>query len=133
MVSCGRPILTVILLVLWTGAFAVAAGGQWASIGPDGGFVQGLVINPQNPTTLYAGTDRAGIYQSTDGASSWQLMNGGLPTDQSIQIREMVIHPITPQVLYAATGWDVVKSTDGAQTWNQVNDRISDENIPGGL
>ncbi|MBI4699381.1 MAG: hypothetical protein HY758_10900, partial [Nitrospirae bacterium] len=43
-----------------------AANGVWTNIGPDGGDVRALAIDPVNTSTIYAGT-YGGVYKSTDG------------------------------------------------------------------
>src|SRR5207249_3860983 len=51
---------------------AAPRGAQagWTSIGPDGGWIQTLAIDPATPSTLYAGTFY-GLFKSTDGGASW--------------------------------------------------------------
>jgi hypothetical protein len=36
---------------------------RWISIGPEGGSVFALAINPETPDTLYAGTDGGGVFK----------------------------------------------------------------------
>src|SRR5450759_4638855 len=43
----------------------------WTSIGPKGGSIQALAIDPQNPSTIYAGTHTNGVVKSTDGGTNW--------------------------------------------------------------
>ena len=66
--------------LLYIGAPAAA---DWTSIGPFGGSINALAVDPQTPTTLYAGTSR-GVYKSTDGGTSWRAVNTGL-TDLNVQ------------------------------------------------
>ena len=54
-----------------------------------------------------------GVFKSTDGASTWNAVNTGLPGNTSVTA--LAIDPTTPSTLYAATyGGGVYKSTDGA-------------------
>ena len=39
----------------------IVGAGQWASLEPEGGFFGTLVIDPNTPMTLYAGTDGSGF------------------------------------------------------------------------
>ena len=41
---------------------ALAGANQWTSIGPDGGPINALAIDPSHPATLYAGTG-GGVFQ----------------------------------------------------------------------
>ena len=111
-------------LVLLSG---VACGDVevWSSIGPDGGTVFALAIDPQAPATIYAaagggalrfsGGKGGGIFKSTNGGASWQAASTGLPADSFISL---AIDPITSSTVYAGTKHSgVFKSVDGGATW----------------
>ncbi len=52
-----KVILIVLLAVLGTGPRTLSAGiNIWTSHGPEGAIIRALAIDPQNPTTIYAGT-----------------------------------------------------------------------------
>ncbi len=61
--------------VTWTRADTgmVIAGETWAS------GIKTLAIDPDVPTTLYAGTTLAGIFRTTNGGSTWAEINDGVP------------------------------------------------------
>jgi uncharacterized repeat protein (TIGR01451 family) len=59
-----------------------------------------LAIDPQTPTTLYAGTNGAGVFKSTDGGTNWSDMNIGLTNPD---VYALAIDPQTPTALYAGT------------------------------
>jgi photosystem II stability/assembly factor-like uncharacterized protein len=94
--------------------FAHAGPGVWTSGGPYGGDIRALAINPTTPATLYAGTNGAGVFKSTDSGGSWAA--AGL-TNQAV--RALAINPASPATLYAAAG-GVFKSTDSGSTWIAV-------------
>lgn len=56
-------------------AFAPATStvGTWTSLGPGniGGRTRALVINPTNPTIMYAGGVAGGVWKTTNGGASW--------------------------------------------------------------
>ena len=71
-------LFSLIAVLTLLGAEAHAFGTDvnlWTSIGPDGGMVTSLAIDPQNPKTIYAGTagyngdSGGGIFRSTDGGA----------------------------------------------------------------
>jgi photosystem II stability/assembly factor-like uncharacterized protein len=87
--------------------------------GPTGGKINALLVNSQNPSTIYAATD-GGVYTSQDGAATWQRTSEGLPASQ--EIRTLAMASSAPdatagQRLYAGTDAGVYHSTDGGQTW----------------
>ena len=121
-----RSLQFIVLLGLLAGSITVPAAGQWTSIGPDGGWVEVVVLNPQTPSTLYAGTDRGGLYKSTDAAAGWRLMNNGFPPTgfENARIQEMAIDPSTPETLYLGTNAGVFKTADGAHSWAGQNEGL---------
>lgn len=54
------------------------AGEIWqtAARGLPPGGVRALALDPRQPQRLYALTSSAALYQSTDGADSWQALAG---------------------------------------------------------
>lgn len=100
----------------------VESVNMWRSIGPEVGDIQALAIDPKTPTTVYAGTgtDRAGVFKSTDGGTTWTAMNTGLPDIPTVT--PLAIDPVTPTTVYAGTDdAGVFKSTDGGATWEVMN------------
>lgn len=84
--------------------------------------VTGLVVDPANPSTLYAGLGSGGVFKSTNGGGSWVLTDTGLP---QTSIKALAIDPAQPAVLYTAAT-DVFKSIDGGASWIPVNIGASD-------
>ena len=106
---------------------AACAGDMWRSLGPDGGGVSSVVLDPQNSDTVYALTS-GGLFKSTDAGASWTVTTP-LPPDSG-RVISLVIDPQQTNILYAATaeaagfvpGRDAVfKSTDGGVTWRSVD------------
>jgi len=62
-----RPAIRTIpvLLALWASA-ALAAEQPWQPIGPDGGTVRSLAIDPKDPDRIFLGTSAGNLYLSTD-------------------------------------------------------------------
>ena len=116
----------IVIVGLLVVSSIVPAVGQWTSTGPDGGWVAAIAINPETPSTLYAATERGGVYKSTDDAASWRLMNNGFPPVgfENAQIRDMAIDPSTPETLYLGTTNGVFKATDGANSWAGQNEGL---------
>jgi photosystem II stability/assembly factor-like uncharacterized protein len=93
-----------------------AGNNKWTSIGPFNGAVQGLAIDPQNPSTIYAGAGN-GVFKSTDGGASWYRVNSGI-----LSVSTLVIDPQTPSIVYAGSlGGGVFKSMDGGANWSSAS------------
>ena len=75
-----------------------------------------LVVDPTNPSTLYAGFYYHGVYKSIDGGGGWHSTNFGTYTGE-IHITDIAIDPLTPDTVFVV-GWDgVYKTEDGGDTW----------------
>jgi len=110
---------------------STATFNQWATNGPYGGEVRAIAIDPQTPTTLYAGAVSGGIFKSTDGAASWRKLDLNLPASAyAIQINTIAVDPVNPSNIYAGLYWyGIVKSTDGGESWSQINTGLGEMNV----
>src|SRR2546425_19117 len=128
MKTIARRIRTALLLsaLLLFGSLHGAEAGVnvWTTNGPEGGSISALAVDPQTPTTLYAGTTSAGVFKSIDGGTHWRAVNAGLG---ATTVRALAIDPQTPTALYAATwGGGVFKSTDGGANWSNISSGLID-------
>jgi hypothetical protein len=82
--------------------FRGSSGTTWTraqiGLGLVVGGVNAVVVDPATPTTLYAGTSLAGVFQSLDGGSTWSPMNDGLFDDETygnsgIWVHALVLDP----------------------------------------
>jgi len=69
--------------------------------------VEALLIDPQNPRILYAGT-LAGIYKAEDGAENWRRIGNG---------NSVLMDPQNTNHLYARDADAIYESTDQGYTW----------------
>lgn len=114
----GRaPLLVCGLAALlgWAVAAPLHAGsGFWSSLGPDGGPVGAVAVDPSNSRVVYAGSSQGGVWKSLDGGATWSRASRGLTDDRMVAL---AIDPLHPATLYAAALTGVWKSVDGAATW----------------
>src|SRR6266849_1616397 len=104
----------------------VQAGlNEWTSGGPEGGSIRVVVVDPQTPTTLYAGTP-GGVFKSANGGESWSPVNTGL---SSSAIRALVVDPQTPTTLYAGTSGGVFVSSNSAGNWTAMNTGLTNTTV----
>jgi photosystem II stability/assembly factor-like uncharacterized protein len=114
--------VTVTLAVLAAGTPepALAEDNEWITHGPEGGYVQLLAIDPQNPEVLYIvgsfSNFGPGLLKTSHGGSHWT----GL-TAPSWTVSTLVIDPQAPNILYAIAGYGLLfKSVDGGASWSQL-------------
>jgi len=86
--------------------------------------VTALALDPNNPATIYAGTNN-GPFKSSDGGRNWVAINNGL---KDARITAIVIDRSAPATLYVGMDlWygssltGVYKSVNGGNTWSVIN------------
>lgn len=136
----------------WAGAFKSTDGGKtWfpinngitARVGPsgDGIPVFSLTIDPNNPDTIWAGTQfGGGVFRSDDSGQNWRSLGSGIQ-ERALTIRGLTVEPGNSNVVYLAgeiSSWEwnntialpglgldmtkgaVYKTTDGGQNWHRI-------------
>src|SRR6267142_1387147 len=102
--------------------------------------VTDIVIDPQNPQTVYAaayqrrrhmwtlinGGPESALYKSTDAGATWNKLKAGLPTTDLGRIG-LAISPVDPNVLYASVEaadrkGGVFRSNDRGGSWERRNE-----------
>jgi photosystem II stability/assembly factor-like uncharacterized protein len=88
--------------------------GGWVSLGPEGGYINVLLMHPTDHNILYAQTygNPAKIFKSTNGGKNWELISR-LP----IEIYSFALDPNNPSIMYGAYGYRIYKSSDGGSNW----------------
>jgi photosystem II stability/assembly factor-like uncharacterized protein len=111
-------------------------GGNWSNLGPSssiGGYaglgrLNCIQFHPSDANTMWVGAASGGIWVTTNGGSSWSVLNDN---EQVLGVSDIVIpsNYATSNTIYIATGdrdaldnrsIGVLKSTDGGSTWNST-------------
>jgi photosystem II stability/assembly factor-like uncharacterized protein len=110
------PFLILLLLAaLLTALSARAAAPSWKPIGPYGGTVGTLLVDPLHPRILYAAGSFPAVLKSTDAGASWTALPGS--PDGGV----VAIDPRNPAILYASTlDEGLARSRDGGSHWTRV-------------
>jgi hypothetical protein len=113
-------------------------GRQWQP-GAGGMCLHTVLEHPVEPDLLYVAISAAGVFRSADGGQSWQPINRGLrsgeiPKQESEVghcVHRIDMHPSNPDVLYMQKHWDVMRSKDGGDSWQEVSGNLpSDFGFP---
>ncbi len=97
-------------------------GGQWERLPltSEGGAVSILVMDPSNPSVLYAARSD-GLFKSSDGAGSWDRL---APLESDLfpvtDVTLIMIDPASPSTVYVtawAFGPALFRSDDGGASW----------------
>ena len=122
--------------IMYTGS---PAGGLWKSINGGSSWspladelasigCSDLVIDPSNTNVLYLATGDTdgkdtysiGVLKSTDGGLTWSATGLMFAVNQSYTIAKMLVDPLNPQIIYAATSTGLMKTVDGGVNWVMI-------------
>jgi photosystem II stability/assembly factor-like uncharacterized protein len=87
---------------------------RWESLGPGGGGWYRVVAFSPHTGACFVGADVGGIYRSTDGCRTWQIVSEGIP---NTYVNAFAFHPADPELVFAGCNGGVLRSTDGGTTW----------------
>ncbi|MFK8031724.1 MAG: glycoside hydrolase family 97 N-terminal domain-containing protein [Gammaproteobacteria bacterium] len=94
-------------------------GSTWIS---DEGFdlgVFGLTAHPTIPGTLFAGTERAGVWISEDWGVTWAQRSDGIVPPRIFSLSQS---PVDSNTLYAGTSAGLYVSRDDGDSWDSEGD-----------
>lgn len=95
-----------------------AAAQPWTPIGPDGGTVRRLAVDPRDPSRVLAlsGSPLWPLFASTDGGLTWAAFGSGASSGGAIAFA-----PSAPSIVYlGADSGQVYRSTDGGASFGPV-------------
>ena len=82
--------------------------------------VMNLIVDPDLPANVFAGTLADGVYKSPDGGRRWLPHNAGIQKGTiSANVNQVIFDPRSSQTLFAATTVGVFRSVDGGQSWSE--------------
>jgi photosystem II stability/assembly factor-like uncharacterized protein len=101
---------------------AHAASDPPVSLGPFGGQMLAVDVDPTDPTTVLLASVERGLLHSFDGGATFQSVGGaGLPASTFDPIRFLVRNPNDAGEVLAAVGGSLYRSTDNGLTWGFAN------------
>src|SRR3954469_2503878 len=108
---CRSSVLLVLL------ALPAFAGSRWVISGPDGGMVNRLVFDPDDPSIVYAGASN-GLFRSSDGGQNWVQAGALIGTT----VLDVAVAKSDSRTAYAATTYGLYRTTDRGSSWRLVNE-----------
>jgi len=116
-ISVVKTNISACALILAGGALSTAFGSapqRQRAGGPPGGNLFHVAVSSSGPPTLFTSALQGGIFRSSDGGTSWEEVDNGLPGDAFC---ELVIDRRVTRVVYAVCGERVFKTVDGGGHW----------------
>ncbi len=101
-------------------------GTAWAAVnsGLTSSIMNALAIDSATPTTLFAGTNTAGVFKTVNSATTWNAANSGI---SGLSIKSFAISSTTPVFVTAGTnGGGVFFTTNGGTSWTAMNTGLPD-------
>ena len=108
------PFLALLLLL----AAPLGASPSWVPLGPYGGSVEQIVVDPSDERVVFSLTDEQVLFKSTDGGGNWQPLRMLDFLYSSVQ--GATVAPARRGTVYLATGEKLLKSADGGASWNEA-------------
>ena len=114
------------------------SGPSWQP-GAGGMCLHTILLDSTQPGRIYTAISAAGAFRSDDFGDSWRPINSGLRSefipDPTAEVGHCVhriaMHSARPNVLYMQKHWDVMRSDNFGDSWNEVSGNLpSDFGFP---
>jgi photosystem II stability/assembly factor-like uncharacterized protein len=116
-----------------------AKGHLWQP-GAGGMGLHTILLDPTDANRIYIAISAAGVFRTDDGGQTWSAMNKGLKSPYELPdpdaqvghcVHRIALHPSLPQTLFMQKHWDVMRSDNGGEFWNEVSGNLpSDFGFP---
>jgi photosystem II stability/assembly factor-like uncharacterized protein len=106
-------------------------GPQWQP-GAGGLCLHTIILDPKDPKRMFIAISAAGAFRTDDGGATWRPINQGLRSpyipDPNAEIGHCVhhiaMHPARPGVLFMQKHWDVMRSDNAGDSWQEVSGNL---------
>ena len=114
------------------------SGPSWQP-GAGGMCLHSIVLDPRDPERMFVAISAAGVFRTDDAGKTWRPANRGLQSegipDPDAEVGHCVhriaMHHSRPDVLFMQKHWDVMRSDDAGESWQEVSGNLpSDFGFP---
>ena len=115
-----------------------AKGNLWQP-GAGGMCLHTILLDPSQPGRIFVAISAAGAFRSDDAGQTWRPINRGLKSEQIPDptaevghcVHRIAMHSARPGVLFMQKHWDVMRSENAGDSWNEVSGNLpSDFGFP---
>jgi photosystem II stability/assembly factor-like uncharacterized protein len=104
------------------------SGASWQP-GAGGMCLHTIIFDPSDADRIFIAISAAGVFRTDDGGTTWRPINRGLHSegipdgDAEVGhcVHSLAMHPSRPDVLYMQKHWDVMRSNDAGESWDEVS------------
>jgi photosystem II stability/assembly factor-like uncharacterized protein len=109
-----------------------AKGHLWQP-GAGGMCLHTIIHDPSNEQRMYIAISAAGAFRTDDGGLTWLPINHGLKSPYELPdvsaevghcVHNIAMHPSRPNVLFMQKHWDVMRSDNSGDSWNEVSGNL---------
>ena len=109
-----------------------AKGDLWQP-GAGGMAVHTILLDKSNPNRIFVAISAAGAFRTDDGGKTWKPINKGLKSPFELPdpdaevghcVHRIAMHPARPNVLFMQKHWDVLRSDNAGDFWNDVGGNL---------
>ena len=114
-------------------------GNLWQP-GAGGMCLHTIILDPNDPKRIFVAISSAGAFRTDDGGKTWQPINRGLKSPYELPdptaevghcVHSIAMHPSRPSVLFMQKHWDVMRSDNAGEMWQEVSGNLpSDFGFP---
>ncbi len=107
-------------------------GNLWAP-GAGGMCLHAILLDPGHPERIFIAISAAGAFRTDDAGKTWRAVNRGLKSQYEIPdpdadvghcVHSIAMHRSRPNVLFMQKHWDVLRSDDAGESWNEVSGNL---------
>jgi BNR/Asp-box repeat len=107
------------------------SGPRWQP-GAGGMCLHTILLDPSDPRRMFIAISAAGAFRTDDGGQTWRPINRGLRSqyipDPTAEVGHCVhriaMHRSRPSVLFMQKHWDVMRSDDAGESWQEVSGNL---------
>ena len=104
------------------------SGSSWQP-GAGGMCLHTIIQHPTDPGRIFVAISSAGVFRTDDAGKTWRPTNRGLRSEQIPDpvaevghcVHRLAMHPSRPDVLFMQKHWDVMRSDDAGESWQEVS------------
>jgi hypothetical protein len=108
-----------------------STGNRWQP-GAGGMCLHTILLDPVNAGRMYVAISAAGAFRTDDEGRTWKPINQGLRSqyipDPTAEVGHCVhriaMHRSRPDVLFMQKHWDVLRSTNAGESWEEVSGNL---------
>jgi len=110
-------------------------GPHWQP-GAGGMCLHTILLDPANPGRMYIAISAAGAFRSDDAGQTWKPINRGLRSEYIPDpdaevghcVHRIAMHRSRPNTLFMQKHWDVMRTDNAGDSWQNVNGNLPTEN-----